>query len=45
MLRLFVEVSFSASVEMHLRNGLKLRREPRDGAEVWIEITALLHRQ
>ena len=43
--RLFVKVSFSNRTKMHLRNALKLRREAWEGAEVWIEITALLHGQ
>jgi hypothetical protein len=45
MLRLCVEVSFSKKMQVDLRNALALRREHGEGAEVWIEITALLHGQ
>jgi hypothetical protein len=44
-MRLFVKVSFSTKTKTALTDVWDMRQEACEGAEVWIEITALLHGQ
>ena len=45
MLRLFVKMSFSTETKTALAEVWDMNQKAWEGAEVWIEITALLHGQ